>query len=101
MGGVILFFYGLMLFSPSNKLNPRIAFTEHGLIVKRDIFNKVISFDWRDVKEITYKSFEFDIKLNDNSIKTLNLPTTADKSIAIKKNIREFCDHKNIKIVGG
>ena len=101
IGGPILFFYGLVLFSPSNKLNPRIAINEQGLIIKGDIFKKVISIDWRDVKEITYKSFELDIKLNNNSIKTLNLPTTADKSIAIKKNLREFCDHKNIKIVGG
>ena len=97
----ILLIYGLILFRPSNKLIPRITINERGLIIKGDIFKKVISVDWTDVREITYRSFALDLKLSDNSIKTLNLPTTADKSIEIKKTIREFSDNKNIIIEGG
>jgi hypothetical protein len=93
--------YGLILFRPSNTIIPRITINERGLIIKGDIFKKVISIDWTDVKEITYRSFALDLKLSDKSIKTLDLPTTADKSIEIKKSIREICDNKNITIEGG
>jgi hypothetical protein len=89
------------LFRPSNTIIPRITINERGLIIKGDIFKKVISIDWTDVKEITYRSFALDLKLSDKSIKTLDLPTTADKSIEIKKSIREICDNKNITIEGG
>jgi hypothetical protein len=101
VSGPILFIYGLILFRPSNTIIPRITINERGLIIKGDIFKKVISIDWTDVKEITYRSFALDLKLSDKSIKTLDLPTTADKSIEIKKSIREICDNKNITIEGG
>lgn len=101
VGGPILFIYGIILFNPSNKLSPTISVNEQGLIINRDIFKKVISINWTEIKEITYKSFELDFKLNDDSIKTFNLPTTADKSIELKKTIREICDNKKIRIVGG
>jgi len=101
VGGPILFFYGLILFNASNKLNPRIEVNEQGLKINRDIFKKVISIDWTDIKEITYKSFELDFKLDNDRIEIVNLPTTTDKSIEIKKTIREFCDRKKITIIGG
>ena len=101
VAGPILFFYGLILFNSSNKLNLRIEVNEQGLKINRDIFKKVISIDWTDIKEITYKSFELDFKLDNNRIEIVNLPTTADKSIEIKKTIREYCDRKKITIIGG
>lgn len=96
-----MFFYGLILFSPSNNLNPKISINEQGLIIKEDIFKKVISIDWTDIKEITYKTFELDFLLINNNMVTVNLPTTANKSVEIKKTIRNFSEQKNIKIIGG
>lgn len=101
VGGPILFFYGLILFSPSNKLNPKIAINEQGLVIKGDIFKEVISIDWTDIKEITYKTFELEFLLNENNLVTVNLPTTANKSVEIKKTIRNFSEQKHIKINGG
>lgn len=101
VGGPILFVYGIILFNPSNKLTPTIQIDEVGLKINRDIFKKVIRIDWTSIQEITFKSFELDFKLDNNNIETVNLPTTADKSIEIKKTIREFSEKREIKIVGG
>jgi len=101
LAGPLLFVYGIILFYPSNKLTPTINIDQQGLRINRDIFKKVVRIDWTNIKEITFKSFELDFKLDDDNIKTVNLPTTAEKSIEVKKTIRDYCNNKQIKIVGG
>lgn len=101
IGGPILFVYGIILFNPSNRLSPRIQVNDEGLKINRDIFKKVLRINWANIQEIRFKSFELDFNLDNNNVETVNLPTTAEKSIEIKKTIREFCENKDIKIVGG
>ena len=101
IGGPIMFVYGIILFNTSNKLTPTIKLDEVGLKINRDIFKKVIRINWTDIEEITFKSFELDFKLDNKNVEKVNLPTTAHKSIEIKKIIREFCDKNEIDIVGG
>lgn len=101
IAGPLLFVYGIILFYPSNKLTPTIQIDKQGLNINRDIFKKAVQIDWTNIKEITFKSFELDFKLDDNNIESVNLPTTAEKSIEIKKIISDFCDKKQIKIIGG
>ena len=101
VGGPMLLVYGVILFNPFNKLAPKVQVDDQGLLIKSDIQKKESKIDWINIQEITYKTFELDFLLNNNKIVTINLPTTAEKSVEIKKTIRNFSEQKNIKIIGG
>ena len=101
IAGPMVLIYGIILFNPFNKFAPKVQIDDQGLLIKNDIHKKLIKIDWEDIQEITYKTFELDFLLNNNNMVTVNLPTTANKSVEIKRTIRNFTEMKNIKIIGG
>lgn len=101
IAGPMLLVYGIFLFNPFNKLVPKVQIDDHGLLIKNDIHQREIKIDWKDIHEITFKTFELNFLLFDDHTVSVNLPTTANKSVEIKKNIRNFSEQKNIKIIGG
>ena len=101
IGGPILLIYGIILFNPFNKLAPKVQVDDRGILIKKDIHKKELKIDWANIQEITYKTFELDFLLNNNTIVTVNLSTTAEKSVEIKKTIRTYSEQKSIKIIGG
>lgn len=90
-----------MLFNTFSKQVPKVIVDEYGVYIKPDVLKKQIVIDWANVKEIKYKAFELDFLLNSNEIEIVNLPTSSDKSIEVKKAIREFAGSAHIDIVGG
>ena len=101
IAGPILTIYGIILFNPKIKVVPKVQVDDKGILIKEDIYKRQIDIDWLNVKEITYKSFELNFLLKNNKIETINLPTTAEKSIEIKKTIRKIADKRQIVIIGG
>ena len=101
ISGPIFFVYGIILFYPSNKLTPAIQINEAGLRINGGIFKKAIRINWANVQEITFSTFELDFTLDNTTVETINLPTTADKSIEIKQTIRALAEQKEIPIIGG
>ena len=90
-----------MLVNTFSKQAPKVMVDENGFYIKPDVLKKRIVIDWANVKEITYKTFEIDFLLNSNEVEIVNLPTSPDKSIEVKKAIREFAGSAQINIIGG
>ena len=61
---------------------------------------KTRQVNWKDIKEITFKSFELDTLRTDNSNELIMLKTNAQTSIEVKKLLREIADRKSVMIVG-
>lgn len=101
ISGPLLLIYGLILFTRTNKLTPKVQVDDNGIIVKEDLHKKQRQVDWKDIKEINYKPFEINFHLTDNNVETVNLSTSAEISTGIKKAIRQFADERQIKIIGG
>jgi hypothetical protein len=101
VAGPLMLIYGAILFSRTNKLTPKIKVDEIGILIKEDIHKGQIKIDWENVKEITYRPFELNFHLTDNSTETVNLTTSGEISVDVKRTIREFADGKQIRIVGG
>ena len=101
IAGPLMIIYGVILFNRTNKLTPKVQVDDNGITVKADIHKGQRQIAWRNVKEITYKPFELNFHLTDNSIETVNLSTSGEISLDIKKTIRQFADDRQIKIVGG
>ncbi len=101
IAGPLSFIYGVVLFIRKNKLTPKVQIDDNGILIKQDLDTKQRQIDWATVEEITYKPFELTFHLTDNNIETVNLPTSGEISLDIKKTIRQFADRKQIKIVGG
>ena len=101
IAGLLLFIYGIILFNRTNKLTPKVQIDDTGITIKEDLHKKQRQIDWRSVKEISYKPFELNFHLTDNNIETVNLSTSGEISLDIKKTIRHFADERQIKIVGG
>lgn len=99
--GPLMIIYGLILFNPANKLAPKVHVDDNGITIKEDIYKARRQIDWKNIREIRYKSFELNFQLTDNNIETVTLSTTGDISLDIKKTIRQFADDRQIKIVGG
>ena len=99
--GLLLIFLGFTLFSPTVKFSPKISVDDEKIIVREDVFNKTKRIDWKDINEITFKSFALDILLNDDKEKLVILRTNAEVSIEVKKLVREMADKKMITIKGG
>ena len=99
--GLSLIFLGFALFSSAVKFSPKISVDDEKLIIREDVFKKTKSIDWKDIKEITFKSFALDILLNDNKEKLVILRTNAEVSIEVKKLVREMADRRNITVKGG
>ncbi len=101
VSGSLLAIYGLILVKGMNKLIPKIQVDNYGILVKEDVHKRQRMIDWKDVKEITYRPFELNFLLTDNSIETVNLAVNAEISKDIKKTIRQIADDRQIKVVGG
>lgn len=99
--GLLLIFLGFTLFSSTVKFSPKISVDDEKLIIREDVFKKTKIIDWKDIKEITFKSFALDILLNDNKEKLVILRTNAEVSIEVKKLVREMADRRNITVKGG
>lgn len=101
MAGSLLLIYVLILFNRTNKLTPKVQVNDNGIIIKTDIHKRQRTIEWGNVREIGYKPFELNFILTDNNIETVNLSTSGEISLDIKKTIRQFADDRQIKIVGG
>lgn len=99
--GVILIFLGFTLFSHTASLSPKITVDEERIIAREKIFSRVKRIDWKDIKEITFKSYELDILQSSNHTQVIILRTTPDVSIEVKKLVREMADKKMITVNGG
>jgi hypothetical protein len=101
IAGPLLLIYGLILFNRTNKLTPKVQVDDNGIIIKEDIHKGQRTIEWKNVREISYKPFELNFLLTDNNIETVNLSTSGEISLDVKKTIRQFADDRQIKIVGG
>jgi hypothetical protein len=101
IAGPLLLIYGLILFNRTNKLTPKVQVDDNGIIIKEDIHKRQRTIEWKNVREISYKPFELNFLLADNNIETVNLSTSGEISLDVKKTIRQFADDRQIKIVGG
>lgn len=101
IAGPLLLIYGLILFNRTNKLTPKIQVDDNRIIITEDIHKGQRQIEWKNVKEITYRPFELNFHLTDNNTETVNLATSGDISIDMKRAIRQFADYRQIKIVGG
>lgn len=101
IAGPISLIYGLILFNQTNRLTPKVQVDDNGIKIKQDFYKRQRTIEWGKVKEITYKSFELNFHLKDNNIETVNLSTTGEISLDIKRTIRQFADERQIKILGG
>ena len=101
IAGPLMIVYGLILFSRTNRLVPKVLVDNNGIIIKEDIYKGQRKIDWKSIKEITYKPFELVFLLTDNNIETVNLATSAEISVDVKKTIRQFADDRQISIIGG
>lgn len=99
--GILIAILGLIVFNPTNVLAPKFVIDENGIQIRGTLHVKTKTINWNDIKEITYKSFELDFLLNDNSSKLIILRTNGETSVEIKKSIREIADKKSINIIGG
>ena len=99
--GPILVIYGIILFNPVGNFAPKVQVSEKGVGIKADVFKKQISVEWASVKEITYKAYELDFLLTNNHVEMIKLPTSAEKSVEVKRAIREYADGAGINIIGG
>ncbi len=101
LSGLLLIFLGFTLFSSTVKFSPKLSVDDEKIIVREDVFKRTKRIDWKDIKEITFKSFALDILLNDDKEKLVILRTNAEVSIEVKKLVREMADKKMITIKGG
>ena len=101
IAGPLLLIYGLVLFNRTSKLTPKVQVDDNGIIIKEDIHKGQRMIEWKNVREISYKPFELNFFLTDNNIETVNLSTSGEISLDVKKTIRQFADERQIKIVGG
>ncbi|HEY9046311.1 MAG TPA: hypothetical protein VIN08_10465 [Ohtaekwangia sp.] len=99
--GLLIATLGLILFNPTNMFAPKFVIDDNEIQIREDVHVKTKAINWKDIKEITYKSFALDFLLNDNSNKLIILRTTGETSVEIKKSIREIADKKSISITGG
>jgi hypothetical protein len=99
--GILLMIPAFILFFPSSNLAPKCIIDEDVIKIKEDIHKKWKSIYWKNVKEITFKSFAIDFVLNDNSSENILLRTDGETSIEIKKSLRAIAETKSIPIIGG
>ncbi len=99
--GLLMATLGFILFNPTNVFAPKFVIDDDEIQIREDVHLKTKTINWHDIKEITYKSFALDFLLNDNSNKLIILRTDGERSVEIKKSIREIADKKSINIIGG
>lgn len=76
--GILIATLGLILFNPANMFAPKVVIDENQILVREDVHAKTKSINWKDIKEITYKSFALDFLLQDNSNRSVILRTNAE-----------------------
>lgn len=99
--GVLLIVLGFTLFSPTLEFSPKVSVDDEKIIVREDLFKRTQRVDWKDIKEITFKSFALSVLLNDSNEKLILLRTSAEGSIDVKKLVREVAESKSIPTKGG
>ena len=99
--GVLLIFIGITLFTSMVRFSPKISVDENEIVVREDVFLKTRTIKWKDIKEISFKSFALDILLVNNTNEIITLRANAETSIEVKKLLREIAGRKLVSIKGG
>lgn len=101
IGGLASLIHGLILFSKNSKLTPSVQVDDNGIVIKESIYKTQRQMAWKNVSGITYKPFELSFHMTDDNTEIMTLSTSGQKSLDIKKAIREFAADRHIIIVGG
>jgi len=101
IGGLLMVIYGIIIFTPSSRLVPKIEIGDEQIIIKQEFSKNGVVLNWGNIKEIVYKTFEIDFVLNDDKTEIVNLQTSAEISVEIKETIRQLADQKQITVTGG
>ena len=98
--GLLTILWGIILFNPKIGFLPKVSVDENAILIREEVFMKTRQVNWKDIKEITFKSFELDTLRTDNSNELIMLKTNAQTSFEVKKLLREIADRKSVMIVG-
>jgi hypothetical protein len=99
--GLLIIILGFVLFNPDHKLSPKIAIDEDLILIRENIFKKTKQIHWNDLSQISFRSFALDFIYKNNTIEPLQLKTSAERSLEIKRSLREIADKKSVNITGG
>lgn len=100
IAGPLLIVYAAFLFS-SSRLMPTVHLNDTSIEVKEDIHKESKSIPWKDIKEITFKSFEINFEMKGQKDVIVVLNTNAQISQEIKRSIRTLAEEKRITVNGG
>lgn len=101
LAGALMTLYGIILFHSAHKLIPRVHVDDSGISIREDVHREEKYIAWKDIKEISFKTFEIDFHLKGKVIRTVVLHTNAEISISIKRTIREYSEERGIPVKGG
>jgi hypothetical protein len=99
--GVTLFFLAFVLFSPFFWFTPKLTVDTNKILFRENIFKRTKNIEWKDIQGIEYKSFELEFQYNNGVTESLYLKTDSERSIEVKRALREIADKKSIPIDGG
>jgi hypothetical protein len=99
--GVTLLLLAFVLFSPFFWFTPKLTVDKNKIIFRENIFKGTKTIEWKDIKGIKYKSFEIEFQYNNGVTESLYLKTDSERSIEVKRALREIADNKLIPIDGG
>jgi len=97
--GVSFLISGTVGLSEKSKYAPKVSLTNEFISIKEKLWSSSHTYNWAEIEEVTLGSYQLIIKTKSES-NTLNIDSTKQIAIAIKKAIRVFAVNKNIPIIG-
>jgi len=94
---IIYFFLG---YSVKSQYAAKLRITDQLIEIKASFWKPIITLRWSDIKKVHFGHFQVDFELSD-SIKTVSYDTNTEKSIELKKLLRESAEKNNIIVSGG
>jgi len=96
LSGIVMSFYGLNYFFPKSPLVTKLVIGAEEIMIKKDFHLKAVTINWNDIAAISFRSYDLEVLLKDNTKLAFQLQTGDKTNQAIKKSLQEVAEVKSI-----
>jgi hypothetical protein len=95
IGVGISFYY---TFGPNTKLKPRIEINEDFILYKKDVFQKAVTYFWKDIASVRVSNLALTLRFKDKTVEYIYLPDDKENRLPIMEFASILAQKENLAI---
>ena len=98
--GLSYAFFGAFGLGSGSRFQPRVELTEDSIRIKTKIFTRMEEIKLQDIRNIEFGQYRVKVKIS-KQVRDFDFTRNPESSIQVKDALREWCEERNLEVLGG